>query len=457
VEYKGPVITFWFLVDLLLDSGPGNLAVIVVFGNIFWLLILRAVLLNGSLPFKTLTLPSFFVLAYCGLMLVPSAIWFSYYESRVALECFSVIQLAPTFFILGVFVANQYARPAESIISGFFATDIYSAKWLNRGSLIFFVLASVIELTIAAAYVASADVVPLFHIFQKGRLQGDEVRFAIYASGPLIIFLYAFAVRVLVPFTVLYPLYMRQRYGRIWSIIFWLALSVGLGICLLTLERQSSLSLLCLLILSLYFLQGQHLGMRQFVIMAVILTLLGGFVSLAQFGHELNIRAVAERAISYLVMRLLLDPSYMTYIIFEKYAETPLLFGATIRILSFLGVQYEHVTAIGFLADLWVNYGWVGVVLGPVILGFVLQYIQLHFFIARNIPAMIIYSVMMLSAGWLIFSNMLPTMVVSVYVVGAIVLGRLNHLRRSALRMRAPGMVSSEVVPSSHSTAATGQ
>jgi hypothetical protein len=425
MEYKGPVITLWFLIDLLFGNFRGNFALSIAVLNSALILFLREWLLKGSLPFRNITVPSFFLWMYFGLMLLPSTIWFACYQTQASLDFFTVVQLVPILFILGIWGANFYFNSPPTIITRFFESDIFHAERINKIFFPLFLIAGGIEILIAAAYVLSADVVPLFQILVKDGVRGDSIRLAVYNSEAVLIFLYAFAVRILVPFTVLYPLYMMNRYGRRWAVTFWVSLLVGLFISLLTLERQSSLSLLCLLILSMFFLQGQRLRVRQFVGFLAGIAVLGGLVSLAQYGQTLGAMAVVERAVSYALMRLLLDPSYMTYLIFEDYADSDLLWGATIRFLSLAGVHYEHVTAIGFLADLWINYGWGGVILGPVALGFFLQYVQLRFFTVRSVPAMILYAVIILGAGWLIYSNMLPTMVVAVYAFGLLLMGLL--------------------------------
>ena len=426
MEYKGPVITLWLLIELFLGNFRGNLALMIVVLNSALILFLRALLLKGSLPFRNITIPSFFLLMYFSLMLLPSVIWFTYYQTQASLDYFMAVQLVPIFFILGIWGANFFFSSPSIIIDHFYQINIFSANRINKTFYSLFLIAGCFEIMIATAYIMSSDVVPLFQILLKDEIHGNEIRFAIYNSGAVIIFLYAFAVRILIPLTVLYPLYMKYSNGRLWGVTFWVSLLVGLFISLLSLERQSSLSLICLLLLSVYFLQGQRIRFLQFWGLFACIALLGGLVSLAQYGNTLDAMALVERGVSYVLMRVLLDPSYMTYLIFETYADSDLLWGTTIRFLSLLGVHYEHVSAIGFLADLWINFGWGGIILGPVVLGFFLQYVQLSFFIIRNVPVMILYGIIILGTCWLIYSNMLPTMVSVVYAFGLIMMGWLR-------------------------------
>jgi len=428
MEYHGPVITLWFLLDLLLGSLKGSFSVCIVIINILWVFMLRRLLLGNTLPFRTPTLPSFFLLAYCVLMIIPSAIWFSYYEGPATNDYIIAVQILPSFFVLGISLANtSFPSPARAI-TRFVQSDIFAAKKVNKGKFPLFVFVVVLELAIITTYISQASVIPFFEIFSKNPPSKDEMRFAIYESSPMIIFLYAFVVRVLVPITVLFPLYMMNRYRRTWRPIFWLSLVVGFCITLLTLERQSSLSLICLLILSIYFLQNYRITQRQLICLCTLLIAVGSFVSLAQYSQPLSILSIGDRAVSYGVMRVLLDPSYMTHVIFNLYADHPPLLGATIRVLSLFGIQYEHLTAIGFVADLWVNYRWFGVILGPALLGYILQSIQICFFRVRTVPTMIIYSIMLLAGGWLIYSNMLPTMVLTVFLFGSLFMHTINKL-----------------------------
>ena len=124
-----------------------------------------------------------------------------------------------------------------------------------------------------------------------------------------------------------------------------------------------------------------------------------------------------------LVSRIWLDPSYMTFIAFNEYNDaTTFLYGKSIRVLSLFGVEHVHFSSVGFVGDLWANFGPFGVIIGSIIIGFILQFIQLRLFREKGVLVLMVYILLLLNAAWLMYGSVLSTMVVSVYLLSILLL-----------------------------------
>jgi len=107
----------------------------------------------------------------------------------------------------------------------------------------------------------------------------------------------------------------------------------------------------------------------------------------------------------------------MARVTFEEFdTAEKFLYGKSIRLLSLFGVEFHSVTSPSFIAELWLNFGWFGVIVGTVALGFVLQFIQLTFFKKKTAPILSAYILLILNGAWLIYGHVFSTMSVSVYL-----------------------------------------
>jgi hypothetical protein len=156
----------------------------------------------------------------------------------------------------------------------------------------------------------------------------------------------------------------------------------------------------------------------------------GGFVSLLQYNKALV--DVTEAVRIFLIGRVWINPAWFASVMFERFGEGSFLLGKTIRLVSLFSDSYRNITSIGFLADMWVNFGWIGVMCGPVILGFLLQWIQLRYFRTRTVSNLVIYMIFAINSMWLVYTNMLSTMAVTVFSIGIAYMALTEMLMQKA-------------------------
>ena len=97
-----------------------------------------------------------------------------------------------------------------------------------------------------------------------------------------------------------------------------------------------------------------------------------------------------------------------------------------------MGIPYESFSSVGFAGDLWANFGWPGIIVGSVLMGLVLQSIQLRAFREKTAPTLAIYVLFLVNELWLLYGSVLSTMVVTVFAAGLLLLRLLPRADRMA-------------------------
>jgi hypothetical protein len=433
MQYHGPEIGVGFLIDIYFGSTAGIVALSLTVVNFLVVVLLARRLLAVGINLREMTIVSFFLIVYFVVMCLPAVIFFVYYEaSPVRYPFFVSVQLVPILVAIGAALANQGFRGAAQRLRRFSAGRTASVRAENRVWVVVNSACLVASAIVVIAYMATAKYVPLFGAFRLyGVLGGDEVRFSIYESPDAIILAYAIALRFLLPLSVLYAFFRAKLDGGKWRWYATLTFCWAMFAGLLTFERQLPISLVALLLLAQYMSAGRRLTKVHFLT-ASSLALVAGVVSLVQYNNELTAEAVVSSAVYTLLMRVWVDPSYITYAMYEIFdLNNQWLLGSTVRLLRLIGVTYTNWTAIGFLADLWINFRWIGVLVGPVAMGGVLQAVQLGLFVQNSIGSTIFFILFCLNAVWMIYSNMVPTMVVIVFSLGCVALYGFRVLAKS--------------------------
>jgi oligosaccharide repeat unit polymerase len=419
-----------------------------LFGLAIMLLVLvsmyaiKRVLLGEAVSFRRITLPSFFLLLYIVFLSVPSVLWFALSLDDTRTSTFLIVQAAPLAILLGVAVATTaFENPVRTIVT-FVRSPIRPSSIDGPLTGVFWICLG-LALLCVGTYLRVAQTVPLFvSLSRYGQLGGDTVRFAIYDSPEWVQFLYALAVRFLFPFAVLCAYFQwSTRRGR-WGILLIISGLIA-GICAaLTLERSNGLGLFATVLLALYVRNGRIT--RPQVALFALALVGGGLTHRAQYQLDISLSSIPEYMLTFLGSRVLLDPSYMTFVAFQQYNEVNgFLFGRSIRLLSLIGFgNYESFSAVGFVGDLWANYGLLGVLVGSFIIGVVLQLCQLVLFRQKNVLTSIVFVLLLLNSVWIMYGSVLSLMVVVVYALSTalalivIILERQN--RRPFSRLLQP-------------------
>jgi len=242
---------------------------------------------------------------------------------------------------------------------------------------------------------------------------------------------------------------MAYFYKGIWRYLFWITLALAIFASVLTFERVYSFSFFILLVLAVYFKNYQFVSKIKFLskskfrlvmlilLIMVLAILVGGIVSRTQYNLPLDFESVWSTAKRFLVSRVLFDPSYMANIYFDEFSHTStFLYGKSIRLLSLFGVEFHHTVSPSFVAELWLNFGWYGVILGSMMIGFILQLIQLGAFRKKSIPSLSLFIILLLNGPWIIYGHLLATMVVSVYLLSLLFLYFLSANSLARIRKK---------------------
>ena len=142
------------------------------------------------------------------------------------------------------------------------------------------------------------------------------------------------------------------------------------------------------------------------------------------------------------------DPSYVALRYSGQFRDEPLLLGRPmIRPLGLLWPEwYVHVVSPSSVGDLWIDFGWLGVLCGVAAVGFALQFLQLCFFKQKTPSTAACYCLLVLNGAWGIYGRLFGTMVLSVFIGTTLYLvlsGAHRHAERTASlkgRRRAGGM-----------------
>jgi hypothetical protein len=395
-------------------------------------------------------------------MSMPSIIFLAINESTLRWTYFAVVQVFPVFVALGVAGAAaltgfprtdlvnfesrgiskvEYARPGL-VSSRILRKYLDTVKRKGGNILVWAYLASLVSMIgIGAAYLIVADRVPVFMLFRGQHLTEGGARFVAYDAPPLLIFLHALGVRVSVPIGIIcsYLLAKSNSNKRVWwRLVFLSNLLLSLAFSLITLERQAPLAVFAFLACTSLFVDG----FKRFFLIGCICGIgsgvFGFVVTWGQYGDAAGFEMTGLNLLRFITMRVVVDPAYMAYAVMNMYDQHDLLFGANIKVLTplleLLGYKYEGLTAIGIVPDLWINFGWVGVTVGAGVLGFVLQVYEVKLLQGGGGFYVVSRVTLTIGAIWLLYSNILPVMITSMYLVFGVILLYLKKRRFSVSR-----------------------
>jgi O-antigen polysaccharide polymerase Wzy len=432
------------------------------------LAVINGTLLGNTLQLRRPSIPSFFVAIYIVLMSLPATVWFyATPQDPIRYTYFLAMQSVLWTFPFGMVCANivygDLSKPAR-VVRRFFS-DSLEKSLDDRRALRYWVLMILASTIVATVYLMTSPYVPLIGaITSYGVAEASTVRRAVVAEGVTIHYGHALTARLFLPFCLLYAYFMAYLYGGRWRLLFWPTLGVAAFVSALTFDRMFPFSVMLFLVLAVYFkysdldlkaaAQGRSarrrlskLRLLGYVIALLSISMLvGGIVSLTQFNKPIDLEIIQVESIAFFINRVGLDPSYMAYLYFMEFNEpSKFVYGKSIHVLvsRAFGVEFYPTISPSFVAELWVNFGWLGVLVGSALVGFVLQLIQVCLFDRKTVPALSLYLIMLLNGAWIIYGHLLATMVISVYVPSILILISLKRRRR-----RAEALAAGRVSPS---------
>ncbi len=393
-----------------------------IFGLFMAGFIIWKILLGDLLRFRMITIPSFFIFFYIILMSIPSITLFTSESNPVKYTYFIAIQSVLITFPTGVWLANCLTNKPSNIIRHFVNANLIKTKDDFR-FYPFYITILVSVLPILILYYVKSEYIQLFEVIKEYPTSFGILEFRLAENRvPEVIFgLYEILRRFALPFCTLYTYFMSEIYGSKWKHILWILFPSVLFIGSLTLDRAPPVSLIITMILA-YFLKDNKPIIKKInlkvIVVFTIAIILGGIISVLQYQSEFNSRLVLYNIRYVLQGRIIQNPSYMSWLSFQRWPDSSLfMYGKSIKILAFLfGFDYEAHWPSGFVADLWRNFGWFGVIAGTIIIGFIYQYMQLKLFKVKSIPVLSLYIIVLIGALWIIYGNVLGTVTVFIFI-----------------------------------------
>jgi oligosaccharide repeat unit polymerase len=425
------------VVAVLIAQGEGPFVPIVFGGSLFWFLYQKK-RLGECLRFNNLTLPSFFMFVY--LVVVPFGAITMFRQMNTSIRYSYLLAMQSVFvtFPYGVGLANWVSNSSPQVIRNYMRSQIevtdMDLKFMSIFKVMLLAAFPIVFLYILRApYVQLLEVVRAYPTgIDPGFLRNagnDDIPRAVQ---------YAFEIlrRFMLPLCTLYA-YFRMSFApqSRWRYVFPVLFVSTLFVSALTLDRAPPLGFVVMFILAYLLRHGKGLlgGLFTSRTIALFITamIIGGIISVLQYQSEFSLQLAAANAWYVFSYRILQDAPYMASIAFETFHDSStFLYGSSMRILSVLpGFHYAQsdssiyspAAPVGFVADLWRNFGWPGVIGGTILIGFAYQTIQLKLFRKKKSILMASLTVILLvGCIWIIHGNVLGIMSTSVLLLGVL-------------------------------------
>ncbi len=428
------------------------------------LFLLARAFLGNTLSLNYLTLPSVFMFSYLIVMSIPSIWTFTELQHPIRYTYFSAVQSVLITFPLGVSLANFFFRHPSKTVQDYLQSDLKRTREDFKFIPVFIVL--ILSLCpLLSPYFMLAEHIQLSEVIKSYPTPIDPVSLR-FAEGDLprvVQFCFEIARRFVLPVCALYAYLMSWIYRGKWVFVFWMLFCGTLAVASLTLDRAEPFAFLNMMILAYILARRQTIGRAirnpKLVMAFVLIIAMAGIISVPQYQSIFTLRRVLEDIWHVLLYRVFQSPAYMASLAFVVFND-PSLFvhGRYERIFSFLpGFEYVEsldsrglaVAPLTFVGDLWGNWGWCGVIVGTITIGFVFQLIQLTAFTRKSVPNLALYVVMLCDAVWIIYGKALGIMTVSVLLFGLLLAlffrsgrGAFRQVRAASMRpslMRCPG------------------
>jgi oligosaccharide repeat unit polymerase len=393
----------------------------------WWLVRKTTVLFN----FRRVMITGFWYLTYLAMIFIPAFFVFGDqedpYRSRYLFAVHSVLITVP----IGWLLANWFCRFRKCDNERFFLATIANTGNARRLKTVYlFLLIPSIILTII--YVRSVETIPLFYLLRN---PGEYMQVALLREDSFKLldspFSYAFYVlrAAIFPFLVLVSLgcYLQTR-KAMWRNLFVGTLALALFYCSLSIAKSPVAAIIVLMGFLFYYYRGGIVSKRAVVVFLICVLLFPIIVISVAYQDVADVGFVFQ-AIS---QRLFYIPSEAVYYYFEVFpSHHEFLHGRSIdkfaRLMGWLPFDsanyvgmYEDPTGIesvsdnaAFVADLNADFGMLGVLLGGLLTGFIMQWF--HIYAVRRKKTVItvaLYS-FLVYIFWFLNSTSLPIVLAS--------------------------------------------
>lgn len=388
-----------------------------------------------SMSFSYLAAPSVFILAYIAMMVFPALFVFEEMHHPIRYTYLMAVLSVLISFPIGVRIANAFnGHPGQILIQFFESNPANVAR--DTQFLTLFKLGVLSSVPILLVFFRYSTHVQLWEVIKQYPTPVEKVALRFSANElPLAVqFSYEILRRMILPWCVLYAFFRsRPRVGR-WIIIYRSLFVYALIVCTLSLDRAPVFGLIAMLIMARALANNWSIMALatsfKTLIWIGVLGAAGGLISILQYQSAILWETFTYNFRYVLWYRTILDPAFMaayySFTVFDNPSE--FLFGRDIRLFSIFGFKYvdslygigdlrNTVAPVTFVGDLWRNWGWIGVVLGTIILGMVLQSLQLRLCERAGPASLSLQVILLINSVYLIHGNALGVMSTCIFIM----------------------------------------
>ena len=391
------------------------------------------------------TITAFWYVSYLAMIFFPAFGVYSDqegpYRARYLFAVESVLITVP----LGWWAANLWSGFRREEIDRFFESsieDIVTGRLLMRRWRLFLVIC----LAFTGAYLAEVKAIPLFYLirnpgeaFQAAILREESFKLL---DSPLLYF-YQLVRVALYPILILIALgsYLRFRQRR-WLVMLMVASISGLFFASLTLAKAPVALIFLLIGVFLYLYRRGSLSRKTVAIVLVLVFAFPLFVVIFAFSGGSGEIVTPLAAMVAIGSRLFSIPAEAVYYYFEYFPDqVKYLHGRSIdKLARVMGVPpFDTANAIGlyafnsgadsitanaaFIADLNADFGMWGVILGGLLVGVVMQAVQIFILRRRKTVVTLACFSFLIIAFWFLQSTSLPVVLASNGIILTLLLG----------------------------------
>ena len=390
---------------------------------------------------KQLTIPGFFYLVYLVMIFFPS--WFialdkpAPYRNAYLFAVISVLFTVP----FGIWIANRVFRFRKNEIRAFFSKPIEEDKpsYHLRVVLGIFLLGA---LALVFLYLSEVRTVPLLAVlknpgayYELSQLREQSFKLLDTRLSYPYFWLRVFFFPFLIMLTLGY--YLRTRHKG-WLLFFLVSLGAGTLYAGFSLAKMPVAAIFLMVALFIYVYRSGQIGIRFILLALGLIFAFPLFVILTvQYGMGVGLLD----AISGIFRRLFYAPAYVLYYYFEIFPDqVGYLYGRSIGKLAWL-MGWEHfntanyvyrylfpsgaesgLSNAAFIGNLHADFGLLGVLIGGLFVGFLMQAIQIFILRRRKTILNLAVYTFLIFAFWLLNQTALPIVLLSNGVILALIL-----------------------------------
>ncbi len=398
----------------------------------------------GVFNLRCMTIPGFWYLTYLARIFIPSFFVFFDVSGESRYTYLFAVQSVLITVPLGILFVNMLLRFRRAELHCYFESPIQE-QHVKSDLYGVCLIGLCMALGVTILYVSEVDTIPLFQLVSN---PGDYLTLVLLREDSFkllespLTFVYALLRTVGFPFLILVTLgyYLHTKRSK-WLILLLASLASGIGYAALTTEKAPVAEIVVLIFLLIFLYRKGRIG-RKTIAVAVALALT--FPVTVTLSASSNPDANVLTVLTALGGRIFYAPAEVLYWYFELFpGDVGYLFGRSIGKLAWLmGWDYfntpnyvglyglrsdiESVHANGaFIGNLNADFGIVGVLLGGVLVGILVQGMQILLVRSRKTILNLVIWAYLILAFWKLHSTALPVVLVSEGVILILVLPRI--------------------------------